>query len=85
MLDYLATLDIVKKQRQILKEKNKSSVSLNNRLEMIVIAVSGAVAGVISWSFVVPFDVVKTTMQSETNPAIYLTTVETTRKVIAVI
>lgn len=87
MLDYSATLDIVKEERRILKEEeNNTNVSIvNSRLEMTVIAVSGAFAGVVSWACVVPFDVVKTRMQSETNPAIHLTTAETTRRVIAVI
>uniref|UniRef100_A0A336MXA5 CSON009212 protein n=1 Tax=Culicoides sonorensis TaxID=179676 RepID=A0A336MXA5_CULSO len=42
-----------------------------------IIAVSGSIAGVLSWLFVVPFDVVKTKMQAETNPKIHPTMLAT--------
>lgn len=39
--------------------------------EASLIAVAGAVAGIVSWMFIVPFDVIKTVMQSETDPTVH--------------
>lgn len=39
--------------------------------EASLIAAAGAIAGIVSWMFIVPFDVVKTVMQSETNPTVH--------------
>ncbi|XP_055588205.1 solute carrier family 25 member 45 isoform X2 [Uranotaenia lowii] len=48
-----------------LKRDNKRGVG--NRYEASLIGTAGAVAGVVSWIIIVPFDVVKTVMQTETS------------------
>ena len=50
--------------------------------EAALTAFAGAVAGVVSWIFIVPFDVIKTVMQSETDPAVHKNMLECTSKLI---
>lgn len=71
MLTYDFLLDAASKLA--LFNKNDSVFcSYNSSL----IAFAGSIAGLISWIFVVPFDVVKTRMQAEKDPRVHPTMVK---------
>lgn len=64
MATYDVCLDIIE---HTLDAQKRESVFKRSHNGAIVVA--GSVAGLLSWLFVVPFDVVKTKMQLETNPS----------------
>ncbi|KAL9692977.1 hypothetical protein quinque_012262 [Culex quinquefasciatus] len=52
-------------------DRQAGASGVGSTYEASVIATAGATAGVISWLFIVPFDVVKTVMQTETDPTVH--------------
>ena len=66
ILGFAANLDYVRKERWNNKV-NKVSPT-NNKLEFMITTISGCVAGLMSWGFVIPIDVIKTMQQAETDP-----------------
>ncbi|GAB0090661.1 solute carrier family 25 member 45 [Sergentomyia squamirostris] len=69
ILEILGSMAYVQEQRQRNAKKNLTSV--NNRLELTLTTIAGSIAGILSWIFVIPFDVIKTIMQAEPNPNVY--------------
>lgn len=61
------------KRREHKCKSHKSFVCPNNNCftEMCVTTAAGSVAGLLSWMFVIPFDVMKTIMQSQSDPNKY--------------
>jgi Mitochondrial carrier protein len=55
--------DVLDKQRKFVGGSGCGQI--NSHLEMTLTALAGATAGVLSWLFVVPFDVAKTVMQAD--------------------
>lgn len=66
LLGFAANLEFVRNQRWQ-NRANKVS-STNNKLEFMLTTIIGAVAGLLSWGFVIPVDVIKTVQQAETDP-----------------
>lgn len=79
MATYDVFLDMVEHCMDVTKRDAVSKSSFSG-----FIAVSGSIAGLMSWLFVVPFDVVKTKMQAETDPNKHLTMVQTAVEVFKV-
>lgn len=66
LLGFAANLKYVRNQRW---QNRANKVSLtNNKLELMITTISGCVAGLMSWAFVIPIDVIKTVQQAETDP-----------------
>lgn len=66
LLGFAGNLEYVRKERWN-NRANKVSMT-NNRLELLITTISGCVAGLMSWGFVIPIDVIKTMQQAETDP-----------------
>lgn len=79
MATYDVFLDIVEHSMDIHKRDAVSKSSFSG-----FIAISGSIAGLMSWLFVVPFDVVKTKMQAETDPKKHPTMIQTAVEVFKV-
>lgn len=79
MATYDVFLDMVEHCMDVGKRDSVSKSSYSG-----VIAVSGSIAGLMSWLFVVPFDVVKTKMQAETDPNKHPTMLQTAVEVFRV-
>lgn len=69
ILYIMGCLPYIQEQRRRNAEMKLTSV--NSNLELMLTTVSGSIAGVLSWIFVIPFDVIKTIMQAEPNPYVY--------------
>ncbi|XP_055699424.1 solute carrier family 25 member 45 [Phlebotomus papatasi] len=69
ILNIMGCLPYIQEQRRRNAEMKLTSV--NSNLELMLTTVSGSIAGVLSWIFVIPFDVIKTIMQAEPNPYVY--------------
>ncbi|XP_063696494.1 solute carrier family 25 member 45 isoform X3 [Culicoides brevitarsis] len=76
MATYDVFLDIVEHSFDVEKRDSVSKSSYSG-----FIAISGSIAGLMSWLFVVPFDVVKTKMQAETDPNKHPTMLQTAKEV----
>lgn len=61
ILDMLGGIPTIQRQR----ESNGMENVTSNRYELLITAMSGTLAGVASWILVIPFDVLKTIMQSD--------------------
>ncbi|XP_053682118.1 solute carrier family 25 member 45 [Sabethes cyaneus] len=70
MLVYEYMIDVEERLHHM-KRSRQAGTGIGSTYEASLIATAGATAGVISWLFVVPFDVVKTVMQSETDPTVH--------------
>lgn len=79
MATYDVFLDIVEHSMDLQKRDAVSKSSFSG-----FIAISGSIAGLMSWLFVVPFDVVKTKMQAETDPKKHPTMIQTAVEVFKV-
>lgn len=66
LLGFAANLEYVRKERWN-NRANKVSIT-NNKLEFCITTISGCVAGLMSWGFVIPIDVIKTMQQAEADP-----------------
>lgn len=66
LLGFAANLDYVRRERWN-NRANKVSPT-NNKLELMITTISGCVAGLLSWGFVIPVDVIKTVQQAEADP-----------------
>ncbi|KAG4074319.1 hypothetical protein HA402_008728 [Bradysia odoriphaga] len=60
VLNILGGMPTIQRQREL----NEMTVT-SNRYELIVTALSGTIAGVVSWILAIPFDVLKTIMQAD--------------------
>lgn len=61
VLNVLGGMPTIQRQREL----NELSEVTSNRYELIVTALSGTIAGVVSWILAIPFDVLKTIMQAD--------------------
>lgn len=66
LLGFAANLDFVRRQRWNNRAQGVSAT--NNKLELLVTTICGCVAGLLSWGFVIPIDVIKTVQQAERDP-----------------
>ncbi|EAT45759.1 AAEL002985-PA [Aedes aegypti] len=74
MLVYEYMLGIEERLHRVKRDRLSSGsggMVVSSPYEASLIAMAGAMAGIISWMFIVPFDVVKTVMQSETDPTVH--------------
>ncbi|EDS31293.1 small calcium-binding mitochondrial carrier [Culex quinquefasciatus] len=71
MLVYEYMLGIEDRLHRMKLDRQAGASGVGSTYEASVIATAGATAGVISWLFIVPFDVVKTVMQTETDPTVH--------------
>lgn len=69
MLVYEYMIAIEKRLHHIRQDRKAGTIG--SPYEASLVATAGALAGVVSWMFIVPFDVVKTVMQSETDPTVH--------------
>lgn len=61
ILTILGGIPTIQRQREF----NETNDLTSNRFEFLVTAMSGTIAGVLSWIIAIPFDVVKTIMQAD--------------------
>lgn len=61
ILNILGGVPTIQRQREL----NELNDITSNRYELLVTAVSGTIAGVLSWIIAIPFDVLKTIMQAD--------------------
>lgn len=61
VLNILGGMPTIQRRREL----NEINGVTSNRYELIVSAVSGTIAGVVSWILAIPFDVLKTIMQAD--------------------
>lgn len=66
ILGFCANLDYVRKERWNNRAMKISPT--NNKLEFMITTISGCIAGLMSWGFVIPVDVIKTMQQAEKDP-----------------
>lgn len=66
LLGFASNLEYVRKERWN-NRANKVSPT-NNKLELMITTICGCVAGLLSWGFVIPVDVIKTVQQAEMDP-----------------
>lgn len=66
ILGFAANLEFVRRERWN-NRANRISPT-NNKLELMITTISGCVAGLMSWGFVIPIDVIKTMQQAEADP-----------------
>lgn len=82
LIGFAANLEYVRNQRWQ-NRANKVSAT-NNKLELMITTISGCVAGLLSWGFVIPIDVIKTMQQAETDPRKVKGIIGTGRKLVKV-
>ncbi|XP_058116453.1 solute carrier family 25 member 45 [Anopheles ziemanni] len=70
MYVYEYMLEIERRLHRLSKD-HITGATIGGALQASLIATAGAVAGIASWMFIVPFDVVKTVMQAETDPSVH--------------
>lgn len=61
VLNVLGGMPTIQREREL----NETNSVASNRYEFFVTAVSGTIAGVVSWILAIPFDVLKTIMQAD--------------------
>ncbi|XP_055616305.1 solute carrier family 25 member 45 isoform X2 [Toxorhynchites rutilus septentrionalis] len=72
MLVYEYMLEIEDRLHQMKRDRfSGTATAAGSQYKASVIATAGAMAGIVSWLFIVPFDVVKTIMQTETDPTVH--------------
>uniref|UniRef100_A0A2M4CZE1 Putative small calcium-binding mitochondrial carrier n=1 Tax=Anopheles darlingi TaxID=43151 RepID=A0A2M4CZE1_ANODA len=83
MYVYEYMLEIERRLHRLNNER-AAGASIGGALQASLIATAGAVAGIASWLFIVPFDVVKTVMQAETDPTVHKSMMHCFRSLIKV-
>lgn len=71
MLTYEQVSEFLNSAEWIQSKRNENKSKNSHLVDMSVTIVSGATAGVMSWILVIPFDVLKTSMQVESDPDKY--------------
>lgn len=82
VLNFAGKLDYVQELRAQNRAQNVSNI--NNTLEITLTTLSGSIAGILSWIFVIPCDVVKTVMQAELDPKRYKNMIKCTKHIVKV-